>query len=213
LAVCALQYDQKNNKRSYSFDPGCTLLPVGQKPIHMRLFIGASSTGSLRYPAQSSFCQFFVLACKWRGMPTWQSVKQRIENPCVGGSIPPRATKNSTERQPLQVGVSRFEGRCPRARSISGSKYDRRLGVNFIMGCAGSASRPARCSRPSASSAIASDSTTTTLGMTAATRRWRPSAACNSGQRVADCNTRAQLATPRPRCVARSAQSKPKIFE
>jgi hypothetical protein len=24
-----------------------------------------------------------------------QSVEQRIENPCVGGSIPPRATKNS----------------------------------------------------------------------------------------------------------------------
>jgi hypothetical protein len=23
-----------------------------------------------------------------------QSVEQRIENPCVGGSIPPRATKN-----------------------------------------------------------------------------------------------------------------------
>ncbi len=24
-----------------------------------------------------------------------QSVEQRIENPCVGGSIPPRATKNA----------------------------------------------------------------------------------------------------------------------
>ncbi|MDB5919033.1 MAG: hypothetical protein JWR40_3267, partial [Massilia sp.] len=176
-----------------------------------------------------------------------QSVEQRIENPCVGGSIPPRATKNSTERQPLQVGVSRFEGRCPRARSISGSKYDRRPGVNFIMGYAAvrpagretaagsvqplglrrisvdaahgsrcrsvSASRPARCSRPSASSAIASDSTTTTPGMTAAERRWRPSAAFNSGQRVADCDTPVQLATPQPRRVARTAQSQPKIFE
>ena len=32
----------------------------------------------------------------------------RIENPCVGGSIPPRATKNmfdSAKRQPMQVGV------------------------------------------------------------------------------------------------------------
>ena len=26
-----------------------------------------------------------------------QSVEQRIENPCVGGSIPPRATKNQKE--------------------------------------------------------------------------------------------------------------------
>jgi hypothetical protein len=39
-----------------------------------------------------------------------QSVEQRIENPCVGGSIPPRATKNSVnaKRQPMQVGVFAF---------------------------------------------------------------------------------------------------------
>jgi hypothetical protein len=28
-----------------------------------------------------------------------QLVEQRIENPCVGGSIPPRATKNSAANQ------------------------------------------------------------------------------------------------------------------
>jgi hypothetical protein len=28
-----------------------------------------------------------------------QLVEQRIENPCVGGSIPPRATKNSAVQQ------------------------------------------------------------------------------------------------------------------
>jgi hypothetical protein len=27
-----------------------------------------------------------------------QPVEQRIENPCVGGSIPPRATKNSKQK-------------------------------------------------------------------------------------------------------------------
>ena len=34
-----------------------------------------------------------------------QSVEQRIENPCVGGSIPPRATKN--HNSPL-VGLFSF---------------------------------------------------------------------------------------------------------
>ena len=35
-----------------------------------------------------------------------QSVEQRIENPCVGGSIPPRATKNSLFKNAnLRVGV------------------------------------------------------------------------------------------------------------
>ena len=35
-----------------------------------------------------------------------QSVEQRIENPCVGGSIPPRATKN--HNSPL-VGLFSFK--------------------------------------------------------------------------------------------------------
>jgi hypothetical protein len=40
-----------------------------------------------------------------------QLVEQRIENPCVGGSIPPRATKFSKQkRQPSPVGVFVF---CP----------------------------------------------------------------------------------------------------
>jgi hypothetical protein len=30
-----------------------------------------------------------------------QSVEQRIENPCVGGSIPPRATKNMFYKTPI----------------------------------------------------------------------------------------------------------------
>jgi hypothetical protein len=35
-----------------------------------------------------------------------QSVEQRIENPCVGGSIPPRATKNiAIMRQATLLGV------------------------------------------------------------------------------------------------------------
>ena len=36
-----------------------------------------------------------------------QLVEQRIENPCVGGSIPPRATKNIIDENadPLQIGV------------------------------------------------------------------------------------------------------------
>jgi hypothetical protein len=38
-----------------------------------------------------------------------QLVEQRIENPCVGGSIPPRATKNSLRLRPLpEVGVVVF---------------------------------------------------------------------------------------------------------
>jgi hypothetical protein len=37
-----------------------------------------------------------------------QLVEQRIENPCVGGSIPPRATKNSSEAPTLAVGVFHF---------------------------------------------------------------------------------------------------------
>jgi hypothetical protein len=38
--------------------------------------------------------------------PVAQSVEQRIENPCVGGSIPPRATNEFKHlRQLFQVGV------------------------------------------------------------------------------------------------------------
>ena len=33
-----------------------------------------------------------------------QSVEQRIENPCVGGSIPPRATKNILDEAPVHAG-------------------------------------------------------------------------------------------------------------
>ena len=33
-----------------------------------------------------------------------QSVEQRIENPCVGGSIPPRATKNLFYDTPTHAG-------------------------------------------------------------------------------------------------------------
>jgi hypothetical protein len=36
-----------------------------------------------------------------------QSVEQRIENPCVGGSIPPRATKNIPHATPTHA-----SGRC-----------------------------------------------------------------------------------------------------
>ena len=36
-----------------------------------------------------------------------QSVEQRIENPCVGGSIPPRATKNIVHATPTHA-----SGRC-----------------------------------------------------------------------------------------------------
>ena len=35
-----------------------------------------------------------------------QSVEQRIENPCVGGSIPPRATKNSFHVQKRHLRVA-----------------------------------------------------------------------------------------------------------
>jgi hypothetical protein len=41
--------------------------------------------------------------------PVAQSVEQRIENPCVGGSIPPWAT-NIRKRQPFAVGV--FISKC-----------------------------------------------------------------------------------------------------
>ena len=33
-----------------------------------------------------------------------QSVEQRIENPCVGGSIPPRATKIASNKTPTHAG-------------------------------------------------------------------------------------------------------------
>src|SRR5690349_24694284 len=33
-----------------------------------------------------------------------QLVEQRIENPCVGGSIPPRATKNIQAKTPTHAG-------------------------------------------------------------------------------------------------------------
>ena len=46
-----------------------------------------------------------------------QSVEQRIENPCVGGSIPPRATKNiAIMRQAAQLGVFVLEGYRLRVR-------------------------------------------------------------------------------------------------
>jgi hypothetical protein len=37
-----------------------------------------------------------------------QSVEQRIENPCVGGSIPPRATKEYTVKRRAYSDVSPF---------------------------------------------------------------------------------------------------------
>ena len=39
-----------------------------------------------KHPIYSTICSLGLVA---------QSVEQRIENPCVGGSIPPRATKNN----------------------------------------------------------------------------------------------------------------------
>ena len=46
----------------------------------------------------------------------------KIEKPCVGGSILPRATKNiPTKRQPMQVGVFVSLVRSPRVRSMSGT--------------------------------------------------------------------------------------------
>ena len=46
----------------------------------------------------------------------------KIENPCVGGSILPRANKNiPTKRQPMQVGVFVSLVRSPRVRSMSGT--------------------------------------------------------------------------------------------
>jgi hypothetical protein len=51
-----------------------------------------------------------------------QSVAQRIENPCVGGSIPPRATKNILDETPTHAGRRFVLGdRGPRVRSIVGS--------------------------------------------------------------------------------------------
>jgi hypothetical protein len=50
-----------------------------------------------------------------------QLVEQRIENPCVGGSIPPRATKNIPCTTPtITVGVVISEVSSPCVRSISG---------------------------------------------------------------------------------------------
>ena len=54
-----------------------------------------------------------------------QSVEQRIENPCVGGSIPPRATKN--HNSPL-VGLFSFrawQGWTPSVRmaTLRPTKY------------------------------------------------------------------------------------------
>ncbi len=56
-----------------------------------------------------------------------QLVEQRIENPCVGGSIPPRATRNISARTPTHRGWRSCLGiRCPVVRSISGSAPDQR---------------------------------------------------------------------------------------
>ena len=47
----------------------------------------------------------FSLACYNFGLGlVAQSVEQRIENPCVGGSIPPRATKNILDETPILTG-------------------------------------------------------------------------------------------------------------
>ena len=49
--------------------------------------IGEKSQPALAFPFWSAIIRHLGLVA--------QSVEQRIENPCVGGSIPPRATKNS----------------------------------------------------------------------------------------------------------------------
>jgi hypothetical protein len=54
-----------------------------------------------------------------------QSVEQRIENPCVGGSIPPRATKNIPHETPTITGW-RF---CFRDRKPSCPVYFRHLSL------------------------------------------------------------------------------------
>ena len=48
--------------------------------------IGEKSSPALAFPFRSAIIRHLGLVA--------QSVEQRIENPCVGGSIPPRATKN-----------------------------------------------------------------------------------------------------------------------
>jgi hypothetical protein len=57
-----------------------------------------------------------------------QLVEQRIENPCVGGSIPPRATKNIPQLTPTITGwrfcLSNKKSLCPvyfRSRPSSNS--------------------------------------------------------------------------------------------
>ena len=53
--------------------------------------------------------------------PVAQSVEQRIENPCVGGSIPPQATKVYLAKKPTHaVGFFVSGANSPRVRSISG---------------------------------------------------------------------------------------------
>ena len=57
--------------------------------------------------------------------PVAQSVEQRIENPCVGGSIPPQATslagRSSEKRATLfyRTNVARFCTHCGRKRVVS----------------------------------------------------------------------------------------------
>jgi hypothetical protein len=55
-----------------------------------------------------------------------QSVEQRIENPCVGGSIPPRATKNSVKQNatPCRLAFLFPETESPHIRSISGTWHN-----------------------------------------------------------------------------------------
>ena len=49
-----------------------------------------------------------------------QLVEQRIENPCVGGSIPPRATKNSKNETPThEVGVFVFRVVIPPFHTVT----------------------------------------------------------------------------------------------
>ena len=77
--------------------------------------IGEKSQPALAFPFWSAIIRHLGLVA--------QSVEQRIENPCVGGSIPPRATKNSFTQRPLMlVGVVVSGVRSPWRRFISGAK-------------------------------------------------------------------------------------------
>ena len=98
------------------------------------VFMPAIINGVAETIFQKGLAYFFKAAILVRLGLVAQLVEQRIENPCVGGSIPPRATKNvpSKNASPHRLAFFISGTENPWHRSILDVWFSCRIAFRFI---------------------------------------------------------------------------------